>query len=120
MESEKQPSSALLAEQGASTCTITALQVVASLLGHVRLSTARLFWQYDSVQGQPGCMVCREILQRPLAGFMKYTPENFSPSSKGPGESQGAPQARKASFPPRFGYHVHLLAQPINCQNPDS
>jgi len=42
VESEKQPSSALLAEQGASTCTITALQVVASLLGHVRLSTARV------------------------------------------------------------------------------
>ena len=48
MESEKQPSSALLAEQGASTCTITALQVVASLLGHVRLSTAQLFWEYDT------------------------------------------------------------------------
>ena len=90
MESEKQPSSALLAEQGASTCTITALQVVASLLGHVRLSTAQMFWECDTVQAQPGCMVCREILQRPLTGFMKYTPENFSPSSKGPGESQGA------------------------------
>ncbi len=64
MESEKQPSSALLAEQGASTCTITALQVVASLLRHVRLSTAQLFWECDTVQAQPGCMVCREILQR--------------------------------------------------------
>ena len=50
MESEKQPSSALLAEQGASTCTITALQVVASLLGHVRLSTAQMFWECDTVQ----------------------------------------------------------------------
>ena len=50
MESEKQPSSALLAEQGASTCTITALQVVASLLRHVRLSTAQMFWECDTVQ----------------------------------------------------------------------
>ena len=77
----------------------TALQVVASLLGHVRLSTAQLFWEYNTVQAQPGCMVCREILQRPLAGFMKHTPKTFHHR---PGESQGAPQARKASFPPRF------------------
>src|SRR5439155_25205404 len=90
VESEKQPSSALLAEQGASTCTITALQVVASLLGHERLSTAHMCWECDTVKAQPECMVCREIMQRPQAGFMKYTPENFSPSSKGPGESQGA------------------------------
>jgi len=102
VESEKQPSSALLAEQGASTCTITALQVVASLLRHVRLSTAQMFWECDTVQAQPGCMVCGEILQRPLAGFMKYTPENFSPSSKGPAKVKAHPQARKASFPPRF------------------
>src|SRR5947208_15824819 len=35
---------------------------------------AQMFWECDTVQAQPGCMVCREILQRPLAGFMKYTP----------------------------------------------
>jgi hypothetical protein len=47
------------------TCTITALQAVARLLGHVRLSTAQMFRECDTVQAQPGCMVCREILQRP-------------------------------------------------------
>jgi len=108
VESEKQPSSALLAEQGASTSTITALQVVASLLGHVRLSTAQMFWECDTVQAQPGCMVCREILQRPLAGFMKYTPGKLFTIEQG-----ARRKSRRIRKPARLvSLHV-LLSRPL-------